>query len=137
MLASTLDLAGVFAEAESRLHPFATAEAAGGSNKAAGSSAGEFAGTPETLAVMAIWRELLGADWVGPADNFFELGGHSLLGTMVLARIREQFGVDLSIRVIFESPTPEMLGEAIRMAEPRVLKEQAVGTAEDREEFEI
>jgi phthiocerol/phenolphthiocerol synthesis type-I polyketide synthase E len=93
--------------------------------------------TAETLAVMAIWRELLGAELIEPEDNFFELGGHSLLGTMVLARIREQYGVDLSIRAIFESPTPESLGNRIRHAERAEPREQAVGTASEREEFEI
>ena len=93
--------------------------------------------TPETEAVIAIWRELLGAEWVAPDDNFFELGGHSLLGTMVLARIREQFGVALTIRAIFEAPTPELLAERIRQAEPVLEEEQAVGAGGEREEFEI
>ena len=93
---------------------------------------------PETLAVMAFWRELLGADVIEPGDNFFELGGHSLLGTMVLARIREQFGVDLSIRAIFEAPTPESLGSRIRQTEVTVqVAGQAVAAGGEREEFEI
>jgi phthiocerol/phenolphthiocerol synthesis type-I polyketide synthase E len=129
MLTSTLDLDAVFAESARHVYSLHAAGMAGEA------SAGEFAGTAEALAVMAIWQELLGVDRVEPADNFFELGGHSLLGTMVLARIRERFGVDLSIRVIFEAPTPELLGEAIRAAEPA--KEQAVAAVEDREEFEI
>jgi len=85
---------------------------------------------------MAIWQELLGADEIARTDNFFELGGHSLLGTMVLARIREQYGVELSIRAIFEAPTPEGLGERIRLAEPAKTKAQPV-VAGEREEFEI
>ena len=94
--------------------------------------------TPETLAVMAFWRELLGADAIEPGDNFFELGGHSLLGTMVLARIREQFGVDLSIRAIFEAPTPESLGNRIRQTEVTAqVAGQAVAAGGEREEFEI
>jgi hypothetical protein len=94
--------------------------------------------TPETLAVMAFWRELLGADVIEPGDNFFELGGHSLLGTMVLARIREQFGVDLSIRAIFEAPTPESLGSRIRETEVTAQAGgQTVAAGGEREEFEI
>jgi hypothetical protein len=134
MLASTLDMREVFAKAESRLHPFSTMEAAG-AGKA--SAASEFAGSAETLAVMAIWRELLGADLIEPGDNFFELGGHSLLGTMVLARIREQFGVDLSIRAIFEAPTPESLGSRIRLTERVDPVPQPVAAGGEREEFEI
>jgi acyl carrier protein len=87
----------------------------------------------ETQAVMAIWKELLGAERIEAHDNFFELGGHSLLGTMVLSRIRENFGVQLSIRAIFEAPTPASLGSRIREAEPAI---EAVISGE-REELEI
>ncbi len=38
-------------------------------------------------------------------DNFFMLGGHSLLGTQIIARVSETFGVDLSLRALFESPS--------------------------------
>jgi amino acid adenylation domain-containing protein len=42
---------------------------------------------------------------IGVDDNFFMLGGHSLLGTQFIARIRDRFGVDVSLRFLFESPT--------------------------------
>jgi len=134
MLISTLDLDAVFADTTRRLY------SAGAQRMAVGDVAAEAgeesAATQETLAVMAIWQELLGADEIARTDNFFELGGHSLLGTMVLARIREQYGVELSIRAIFEAPTPEGLGERIRLAEPAKTKAQPV-VAGEREEFEI
>lgn len=94
------------------------------------------ADSPETQAVIDIWKELLGADWIGAEDNFFDLGGHSLLGTMVLARIRERFDTELSIRAIFDAPTPQALGERIREARTA---ESGIGIAvpAEREEFEI
>jgi amino acid adenylation domain-containing protein len=52
-------------------------------------------------AVCRICTEILGV----PADrsaNFFELGGHSLLLTRVLARIRDDLGIDVPIRRMFE-----------------------------------
>lgn len=94
------------------------------------------AGTVETQAVIGIWKELLGIEQIDAADNFFELGGHSLLGTMVLARIRERFGTELSIRAIFEAPTPQALGERIRESRPAVLGIE-VAVSGEREEFEI
>ncbi len=57
----------------------------------------------ETLA--EIWRETLGAAQVGVESNFFDLGGHSLLATRVVTQIRERYGVELPLRVLFESPT--------------------------------
>jgi len=62
--------------------------------------------TEKTLA--GIWIEVLGADRVervGAHDDFFDLGGHSLLGAQVLARLNEAFGLDLTLRRLFETPT--------------------------------
>jgi hypothetical protein len=42
---------------------------------------------------------------IGVKDNFFELGGHSLLATQVLSRINSAFELDLSVQIMFESPT--------------------------------
>lgn len=53
----------------------------------------------------------MGIDDIGPHDNFFELGDHSLLATRVLARIREKFGVEMSLRAILEYPTISHLAE--------------------------
>ncbi|TSC34374.1 non-ribosomal peptide synthetase [Corallococcus sp. Z5C101001] len=60
-------------------------------------------GTEELLA--GIFMELLGLDRVGIHDDFFDIGGHSLLATRLLARMRDVFQADLSLRDVFESPT--------------------------------
>jgi acyl carrier protein len=48
---------------------------------------------------------LLGVARVGRDDNFFDLGGHSLLGAQMITKIHESFGVELSLRSIFDHPT--------------------------------
>jgi acyl carrier protein len=56
----------------------------------------------ETEAHLArIWAELLERPAVSSQDNFFDLGGHSLLAVLLLLRIRESFGVELSIDDVY------------------------------------
>ena len=71
--------------------------------------------TPIELSLVAIWRDLLAAQAIGIYDDFFDLGGHSLLATRVLARIREQFHMELPLRALFEQPT--VAGLAIIIAQ--------------------
>lgn len=66
--------------------------------------------------VANIWQELLGAEQVGIHDNFFELGGHSLLATQVISRLRDAFGVKLSLLSFFEIPTVAELAVVIERA---------------------
>ncbi len=61
--------------------------------------------TPTEQILATLWGEVLGLEQVGRYDNFFELGGHSLLATRLIARIRDTFKVDLSLRRLFERPT--------------------------------
>jgi amino acid adenylation domain-containing protein/non-ribosomal peptide synthase protein (TIGR01720 family) len=76
------------------------------------------AGEPEpssaTERVLAsIWRELLDVPEVGRDDSFFELGGQSLLATRLVSRIRETWGVDARLRVVFDAPTLGALARAV------------------------
>ncbi len=61
--------------------------------------------TPLEADLAGIWRELLGVEQIGIHDRFFELGGHSLLLTRLAARIHRTFGVEVPLRVLFNTPT--------------------------------
>jgi amino acid adenylation domain-containing protein len=61
--------------------------------------------TPNEALLAHLWSKLLGVKPVGVYDDFFELGGHSLLARQVLSRLREHFGVEISLRELFETPT--------------------------------
>ena len=85
----------------------------------------------------ATWEELLGVRPVGASDNFFELGGHSLLATRILARIDEQFGVRLPLRVMFDAPTVRQLAELVNAQRANTAQPASSEPAGEREEFEL
>ncbi|MFF5176185.1 amino acid adenylation domain-containing protein, partial [Micromonospora sp. NPDC000089] len=71
----------------------------------------------ETEAVLCdIFSDLLHLDQVGVTENLFELGGHSLLATRLVSRIRVAFGCELTIKAVFEAPTPAGLGKLVSQA---------------------
>jgi thioesterase domain-containing protein/acyl carrier protein len=55
--------------------------------------------------MLAIWREILEVQDIGPGSNFFELGGHSLTAMRLAARIASTFGVKINVAALFEAPT--------------------------------
>ena len=61
--------------------------------------------TPTEEVIAGIWGDVLTLEAVGIHDNFFDLGGHSLLATQVVARMRDTFRVDVTLRRFFEAPT--------------------------------
>lgn len=61
-------------------------------------------GTTEQ-AVAALFTELLGHKRIGVDDNFFALGGHSLLAARLVALVRKDFQVELTLLDLFENPT--------------------------------
>jgi amino acid adenylation domain-containing protein len=69
--------------------------------------------TPVEGMLVGSWEQLLGRERVGIEDNFFRMGGHSLLATQVMSRVRESFGVEVGLRVLFEHPTVRGLGAVI------------------------
>jgi amino acid adenylation domain-containing protein len=67
--------------------------------------------------IVDIWSSVLSVDDIGINDNFFGLGGHSLLAMQVISRLRDELGVTLSLRAIFDTPSVmELAGEVERAA---------------------
>jgi len=50
-----------------------------------------------------IWKSLLSLEKIDRYANFFEIGGDSLLATRFLEKIHTQYGVEISLREIFEN----------------------------------
>jgi amino acid adenylation domain-containing protein len=76
---------------------------------------------PVERRIAVILAPLLGVEEVSVEDNFFMLGGHSLLGTQLIARLRSTFGVEVTLRSLFESPTVAALaGQVERLLYERL-----------------
>jgi amino acid adenylation domain-containing protein len=78
--------------------------------------------TPEEDSLATLWGELLNLPAVDVRANFFDLGGHSVLGTQMLSRIEYEYGIELSLRVLFEAPTLEQM--AARIADACAIADQ-------------
>ena len=65
-----------------------------------------------------IWCEVMGLDktLMGIKDNFFEYGGNSLMLTSIANAVKQQFGVELSLTLMFTSPTIEAMSLHIQSA---------------------
>ncbi|MCG6576907.1 non-ribosomal peptide synthetase, partial [Pseudomonas sp. AF32] len=77
------------------------------------------------VALAQIWQDLLNVESVGRHDHFFELGGHSLLVMRLIAKVREQLGVELNLSDVFAQPQlsalAQVLSEAARSTRPGIV----------------
>ena len=74
------------------------------------------------------WTDVLGIEGIAGDQNFFSLGGHSLSAMQVVAKLRGEYQVALSLRDFFEAPTIAQLDALIR---ERIL--QDIGSMSDEE----
>lgn len=70
--------------------------------------------TPTRESLRAIWCELLGLDQVGDDKTFFELGGRSMDTIRLVNRIRSTFGLEITVRTVFEAQTLARLSDALQ-----------------------
>jgi acyl-CoA synthetase (AMP-forming)/AMP-acid ligase II/NAD(P)-dependent dehydrogenase (short-subunit alcohol dehydrogenase family) len=65
-----------------------------------------------------IWQRILGAPSVSAADNFFDLGGDSLLAARLVAEIRGDLHVEVTLRQVFDAATLAHMAATVETAAP-------------------
>jgi thioesterase domain-containing protein/acyl carrier protein len=85
------------------------------------------ASTPTEQRLVEMVCPLLGITEVGVNDNFFLMGGNSLMGAQLVARIGEEFGIELPLRLLFAAPTICQLATSV---EELLLARAATGAGE-------
>ncbi|EKX67680.1 condensation domain protein, partial [Streptomyces ipomoeae 91-03] len=96
--------------------------------KAAATVTGGDPRSPEEQKLCAIVADVLGVERVGVHDEFFALGGTSILMIRLVHRVRDEFGVDLSLRDVFAGPTVAGVAERLTRLAPQAKRI----TAEER-----
>jgi thioesterase domain-containing protein len=73
------------------------------------------------LELLRIWESVLGIERgreggrrIGVRDDFFELGGHSLLAVRLMEQVRQRFGRDLPLAMLFQGGTVEAMAALLR-----------------------
>ncbi|WP_329791961.1 non-ribosomal peptide synthetase [Lentzea sp. DG1S-22] len=59
-------------------------------------------------------KDILSVPEAKPSDNFFDLGGHSVLATRLAGRLRDELGVVVPMRAMFETSTLSELASVVR-----------------------
>ncbi|MFI0242109.1 amino acid adenylation domain-containing protein [Streptomyces sp. NPDC016845] len=68
--------------------------------------------------LVALWREVMDGQEIDVDANFFDAGATSIHLVRVQRRITEEFGTELSVVAMFDSPTVRLLAELLEGAGP-------------------
>ncbi|WP_329307359.1 amino acid adenylation domain-containing protein [Streptomyces sp. NBC_01260] len=84
---------------------------------------------PGEEVLCGLFAEVLGLTSVTIDDHFFHLGGHSLLATRLISRIRQTFGVQITVRDLFQGPTVAALAEYVEAGGEEAVQRPALREA--------
>ncbi|MFB7745351.1 phosphopantetheine-binding protein [Streptomyces sp. NPDC056132] len=69
----------------------------------------------DSQSLILAWATELLEEPAAAEDNFLDLGGHSVLALELSDRIKERFGVEVDIQVLFEQSLGEVASEVARL----------------------
>ncbi|MCM6778633.1 amino acid adenylation domain-containing protein [Nocardia sp. CDC159] len=88
---------------------------------------------PLEIRLAQLWAQALDVAAVGRNDDFFLLGGTSLAATRLLSQLLDEFGVQISLRDLFERPT---VAQAARLLESALAEGDSVAALRPAERAE-
>jgi acyl carrier protein len=68
--------------------------------------------------IVGLWRVVLRTGDVTAEDDFFDLGGNSIIAIRLLPLIKAHLGVEATISMILDHPTPRELADALTTFRP-------------------
>jgi len=80
--------------------------------------------TPLEELLAKVAAEVLAVERVGMGDNFFALGGHSLLATQLVSRLTQDHGLEVTLQMVFDSPTFAHLAD-------RMVQQELAGVSDE------
>lgn len=83
--------------------------------------------TPLERSLAAIWASVLEIERIGLHDDFFALGGDSMLAALVVSRVSDMSGYEVTMNEMFEAPTIFRLSALV--------ERQFVEDADDQEDL--
>ncbi|QWP75372.1 amino acid adenylation domain-containing protein [Lysobacter sp. K5869] len=90
---------------------------------------------PTECRLERIWGDALGLERVSASADFFALGGHSLLAMRVINEVQREFGIELPLRRLFESPDLRSLARLVD--DQRIRSGNLAGSAADSTQIEM
>lgn len=91
--------------------------------------------------VSEVWKDLFGYVEVGIDENFFDLGGNSIRLMRLKNCLRKQFGIDVSIDILFEKQTiveqAKYVEECGRLEVPLVVESESGQATSQAQEFPL
>ena len=85
----------------------------------------------------AIWQNVLGLEQVGLYENFFDLGGNSFIGLHLIAKMRQELQVQLSVVALFEAPTIHAMAQYLRPRQESQQQESSLKWQERRKQARL
>ncbi|AWV08515.1 non-ribosomal peptide synthase/polyketide synthase [Marilutibacter maris] len=82
-----------------------------------------------------IWAQALDLERVSATADFFALGGHSLLAMRVINDVQREFGIELPLRRLFESPDIRSLARLV--GDQRIRSDNLAGAGTDSTQIEM